>query len=80
MLELFRAKAVLPIRARCRRPAISQEDDPIKPFADPIKPFFDPIYLFADPINWREEKEGAIIRVGSNKTGHWEINKEKTYG
>ena len=71
MLELFRAKALLPIRARCRRPAISQEDDPIKPFADPIKSFF-------DPINWREEKEGAIIRVGSNKTGHWEINKEKT--
>ena len=30
--------------------------------------------------NWREEKEGAIIRVGGNKTGHWEINKEKTYG
>lgn len=23
------------------------------------------------------KKEGAIIRVGSNKTGHWEINKEK---
>jgi len=47
---------------------------------DPIKPFFDPIKSFADPINWREKKEGAIIRVGSNKTGHWEINKEKTYG
>jgi hypothetical protein len=46
------------------------KDDPIKPFSDPIK-------SFADPINWREEKEGAIIRVGSNKTGHWEINKEK---
>ena len=26
------------------------------------------------------KKESAIIRVGSNKTGHWEINKEKTYG
>jgi len=26
------------------------------------------------------KKQGAIIRVGSNKTGHWEINKEKTYG
>lgn len=23
------------------------------------------------------KKKGAIIRVGSNKTGHWEINKEK---
>ena len=23
------------------------------------------------------KKQGAIIRVGSNKTGHWEINKEK---
>ena len=23
------------------------------------------------------KKEGVIIRVGSNKTGHWEINKEK---
>ena len=23
------------------------------------------------------KKEGAIIRVGSNKTGHWKINKEK---
>ena len=23
------------------------------------------------------KKEGAIIRVGSNKTGHWAINKEK---
>jgi hypothetical protein len=47
---------------------------------DPIKGALDPIKSFADPINWREEKEGAIIRVESNKTGHWEINKEKTYG
>jgi hypothetical protein len=23
------------------------------------------------------KKEGAIIRVGSKKTGHWENNKEK---
>ena len=23
------------------------------------------------------KKEGAIVRVGSNKTGHWEINKER---
>ena len=38
------------------------------------------LYLYgdlyvADEFMREKEGEGTIIRVGSNKTGHWEINK-----
>ena len=48
----------------------SQENDLIKAVSDPIKSFSDPI---KERLYKAVQKDGFIIRVGSNKTGHWEI-------